>query len=89
MEIKFEQTVVALLAIQTILLFMTYAIVSDYLTEDDDKDKTYYQDSCSCYCDYPYYWYGYDDVYMVEDERVRDGDANEDNSTADNSTEEE
>ena len=78
MEIKFEQTVVALLAIQIVLLFMTYTIVSDYLTEDEDE---YYKDSCSCYCDYPYYWYGYDDVYEVP--------IGEDNSTADNGTEEE
>ena len=78
MEIKFEQTVVALLAIQIVLLFMTYTIVSDYITEDEDE---YYKDSCSCYCDYPYYWYGYDDVYEVP--------IGEDNSTADNSTEEE
>ena len=63
---------------------MTYSVVSEYLTEDEDED--YYKDSCSCYCDYPYYWYGYDDVYMVEDEPVRDGDTNEDNSTASNDT---
>ena len=85
MEIKFEQTVVALLAIQIVLLFMTYTIVSDYLTEDEDE--YYYKDSCSCYCDYPYYWYGYDDVYEVPIGILEvDG---EDNSTADNSTEEE
>ena len=79
MEVKFEQTVVALLAIQIVLLFMTYTIVSDYLTEEDDE--YYYKDSCSCYCDYPYYWY---DVYEVPI-GVLEG---EDNSTADNSTEE-
>jgi hypothetical protein len=85
MEIKFEQTIVALLAIQVILLFMTYSIVSDYIEEDEDKDKTYYQDSCSCYCDYPYY-YGYDDVYIAEGDSDR---ASEDNTTSDNNTEEE
>ena len=84
MEIKFEQTVVALLAIQIVLLFMTYTIVSDYLTEEDEY---YYKDSCSCYCDYPYYWYGYDDVYEVPI-GILEADG-EDNSTADNSTEEE
>jgi len=86
MEIKFEQTIVALLAIQVILLFMTYSIVSDYIEEDEDKDKTYYQDSCSCYCDYPYYYYGYDDVYIAEGDSDR---ASEDNTTSDNNTEEE
>jgi len=81
MEVKFEQVVTLLLSIQVILLFMTYTIVSDYLTEEDDE---YYKDSCSCYCDYPYYWYGYD-VYEVPI-GILEG---EDNSTADNSTEEE
>tara|TARA_Y100000310_G_scaffold41104_1_gene38536 strand:+ start:88 stop:351 length:264 start_codon:yes stop_codon:yes gene_type:complete len=87
MEIKFEHAVTVLLSIQVILLLMIHSVVSDYLTEEDDED--YYKDSCSCYCDYPYYWYGYDDVYIAEGEPVRDSDANEDNSTADNSTEEE
>jgi len=79
MEVKFEHAVTILLSIQVILLFMTYTIVSDYLTEEDDE--YYYKDSCSCYCDYPYYWY---DVYEVPI-GVLEG---EDNSTADNSTEE-
>jgi len=83
MEVKFEHAVTILLSIQVILLFMTYTIVSDYLTEDEDE--YYYKDSCSCYCDYPYYWYGYDDVYEVPI-GILEG---EDNSTADNSTEEE
>ena len=80
MEVKFEQTVVALLAIQIVLLFMTYTIVSDYLTEEDDE--YYYKDSCSCYCDYPYYW------YAEEADPMLDADAERGNSTGDNSTEE-
>jgi len=82
MDVKFEHAVTILLSIQVILLFMTYTIVSDYLTEEDDE---YYKDSCSCYCDYPYYWYGYDGVYEVPI-GILEG---EDNSTGDNSTEEE
>jgi hypothetical protein len=82
MEVKFEHAVTVLLSIQVILLLMTHSILSDYLTEVDD-DEDYYKDSCSCYCDYPYYWYGYD---VAVAEPVRDGDANEDNSTASNDT---
>jgi len=81
MDVKFEHAVTILLSIQVILLFMTYSVVSDYLTEEDDE--YYYKDSCSCYCDYPYYWY---DVYEVPI-GILEADG-EDNSTADNSTEE-
>ena len=81
MEIKFEQTVVALLALQVILTFILIGGFNDFTEElfEDDNDSSL---ACDCYCDYPYYWYyDYDVVYAEGDDAER-------NATSDNSTEE-
>ena len=82
MEIKFEQTVVALLAVQIILTFMLIGGFNDFTEElfEDDNDSSM---ACDCYCDYPYYWYyDYDVVYAEGDDAERN--ATSDNSTEDN-----
>ena len=82
MEIKFEQTVVALLAVQIILTFMLIGGFNDFTEElfEDDNDSSL---ACDCYCDYPYYWYyDYDVVYAEGDDAERN--ATSDNSTEDN-----
>ena len=82
MEIKFEQTVVALLAVQIILTFMLIGGFNDFTEElfEDDNDSSMV---CDCYCDYPYYWYyDYDVVYAEGDDAERN--ATSDNSTEDN-----
>ena len=81
MGIKFEQTVVALLALQVILTFILIGGFNDFTEElfEDDNDSSL---ACDCYCDYPYYWYyDYDVVYAEGDDAER-------NATSDNSTEE-
>jgi len=81
MEIKFEQTVVALLALQVILTFILIGGFNDFTEElfEDDNDSSL---ACDCYCDYPYYWYyDYDVVYAEGDDAER-------NATSDNSTDE-
>ena len=81
MEIKFEQTVVALLALQVLLTFILIGGFNDFTEElfEDDNDSSL---ACDCYCDYPYYWYyDYDVVYAEGDDAER-------NATSDNSTEE-
>ena len=80
MEIKFEQAVVALLAVQIILTFMLIGGFNDFTEElfEEDNDSSL---ACDCYCDYPYYWYyDYDVVYAEGDDAER-------NATSDNSTE--
>ena len=82
MEIKFEQTVVALLAVQIILTFMLIGGFNDFTEElfEEDNDSSL---ACDCYCDYPYYWYyEYDVVYAEGDDAERN--ATSDNSTEDN-----
>ena len=82
MEIKFEQTVVALLAVQILLTFMLIGGFNDFTEElfEDDNDSSM---ACDCYCDYPYYWYyDYDVVYAEGDDAERN--ATSDNSTEDN-----
>ena len=82
MEIKFEQTVVALLALQVILTFILIGGFNDFTEElfEDDNDSSM---ACDCYCDYPYYWYyDYDVVYAEGDDAERN--ATSDNSTEDN-----
>ena len=82
MEIKFEQTVVALLAVQIILTFMLIGGFNDFTEElfEEDNDSSL---ACDCYCDYPYYWYyDYDVVYAEGDDAERN--ATSDNSTEDN-----
>ena len=82
MEIKFEQTVVALLAVQIILTFMLIGGFNDFTEElfEEDNDSSLV---CDCYCDYPYYWYyDYDVVYAEGDDAERN--ATSDNSTEDN-----
>ena len=81
MEIKFEQTVVALLALQVFLTFMLIGGFNDFTEElfEDDNDSSM---ACDCYCDYPYYWYyDYDVVYAEGDDAER-------NATSDNNTNE-
>jgi len=81
MEIKFEQTVVALLALQVLLTFILIGGFNDFTEElfEDDNDSSL---ACDCYCDYPYYWYyDYDVVYAEGDDAER-------NATSDNSTDE-
>jgi hypothetical protein len=82
MEIKFEQTVVALLALQVFLTFILIGGFNDFTEElfEDDNDSSM---ACDCYCDYPYYWYyDYDVVYAEGDDAERN--ATRDNSTEDN-----
>jgi hypothetical protein len=81
MEIKFEQTVVALLAIQIFLTFMLIGGFNDFTEElfEEDNNSTM---ACDCYCDYPYYWY-----YDYNGVMVAEGDDAERNATSDNSTE--
>jgi hypothetical protein len=80
MEIKFEQTVVALLAVQVFLTLILVGGFNDFTEElfDEDKDSS---KSCDCYCDYPYNWYyDYNGVMVAEvDDSERD--AASDNST--------
>ena len=80
MEIKFEQTVVVLLAVQILLTFMLIGGFNDFTEElfEEDNDSSL---ACDCYCDYPYYWYYDYDVMYAE------GDDAERNATSDNSTE--
>jgi len=82
MEIKFEQTVVVLLALQIFLTFMLIGGFNDFTEElfEEDNDSSL---ACDCYCDYPYYWYyDYDVVYAEGDDAERN--ATSDNSTEDN-----
>jgi hypothetical protein len=77
MEIKFEQAVVALLAVQVFLTLILVGGFNDFTEElfDEDKDSS---KSCDCYCDYPYYWY-YDTAVAEDADPERD--AASDNST--------
>jgi hypothetical protein len=82
MEIKFEQTVVALLALQVLLTFLLIGGFNNFTEElfEEDNDSSL---ACDCYCDYPYYWY-YDYAVVAEgDSPDRDG-SGEDNSTDEN-----
>jgi hypothetical protein len=86
MEIKFEQAVVALLALQVFLTFVLIGGFNDFTEElfEEDNDSSM---ACDCYCDYPYYWYyDYNGVMVAEGgDPDRDG-SGEDNATADNNT---
>ena len=82
MEIKFEQTVVALLTLQILLTFMLIGGFNDFTEElfEEDNDSSL---ACDCYCDYPYYWYYDYNGVMVAEGDDPDRDAASDNSTED------